>query len=406
VKTGFGIATLWTAVTVFPALSAEEGYYPHLDSPKRIDTSVPEGEGPRFVLRGIASQGDLERILHKLRSKPEQYIVFDEQLPKDRIKQLLLEARTRLVITANHDEKKFFTWYLVDSWAEQAEEKWRAKRSEYIIDHDIGEYRITGGTAGVSEDEILDHKRYRVSARMRGPDGREFYAKIKYSERGDEYLRHEHMRFPNPVRLVRHGSGWTLECRGESISGTWVKWTARGGYYVSVITAGVYPDPVIDAYLRKYPSTLPRDYQYDRNEWGREQVDIVIEELKASLAHPWHDWTDFRVYLSQLTRYVDVQFKTPLNKDTGRKGLETLLAEVEDWARKNRSRLSWDPARGRYMVAEGPAKTAPLVVSRGGGGTALWLFLGLVLATGLGAALHCARRRSRRPPQAAPPKAR
>ncbi|MHC4253799.1 MAG: hypothetical protein ACYS9X_32190, partial [Planctomycetota bacterium] len=329
------------------AFSAERRYYPSIDGPKPVDESLPRGEGQRFLLKGAEYVGEAERLYEHARHQRDKYVVIADAVDEERIRRILLKDQMRQGVRFDRKNDTLTRWFIEDSWARQAKEEWIAKRPEYIIDRDIGEFKIDGGTADIEEREVPVLYRFRhVSARMKGSDRRKFYVMVRFPESGEKYFRHDELWIQRPVRLVRHGSNYTLEARGK-YEGHNIRWPSTNGCRVYIGTVGTYPGPVIEAYLKKYPSTLPSDFQYDRNEWGREHVDITIEKLKASLSLPHHGPGKFIVHLRWLARWIDTDFYKRLSANATRDEMAAMLAEVEAWARENRDRLTWDPKRQR-----------------------------------------------------------
>ena len=386
---GFGLCVLLCG----PSAAAHAGdaprYYPALDGPKLIDDSVPKGEGARFVLRGKRSVGGVSDLIGRIRSRPGEYVIIEEGLAEQARIQILLANPAKKVVVINEEEDWVLRWYLEDSWASQAKERWiKDARETHLIAGPIDGFSVAGMPASYDDRKVPEtYRLYKVSARMYGPDGKDFYVQIRYARPTDKYLRHEMMYLTGAVRLVRHGANYTLEEPGQ-YEGHIIRWWTPDGVFVSISTIGVYPAPVIEAYLKKYPSALPAEYQYDRNEWGREHVDIVLAMLRVNAGPQSRDHVGFLGDLRCLARDVSgVDFHERLRPAATLEDKRAMLAEVEEWARENRDKLIWSPARGKFVVGQGPAKPSPLVKGRatvaGGFVCPAWVFPVVVVCSSL-----------------------
>jgi hypothetical protein len=386
------------------AAPAGPRYYPTADGPTEIDESVTSGEGPRFTFGSALTSGALAKdVLKILRADPDQYRLIHKEMDDDSLREFLLAHPYKKTNLVNEKEGWVKHLYLVDEWAKQAREKWaeEAKR-KYLIDDGFDGYRLLGKIARYDDAPAGSpppRRRYKVSARMLGPDRVQFYAMLISADAPSPALRNFMMGLllDHKVKIARHAGQFVLA--GRSRRGTYnVLWPTSDRMYVVIDTAGTYPKPVIEAYARRYPSALSADFNYDLNEWMRERIDQNLGILRAMVAPESVGSKNFHTYLTMLWGYVEIDYKCELPYYAPVEEKRKALARFEEWYRVHRDRIGWDPEQRRFVVGDGPAKPFPLVTGKSiGAYLPSWAIpvAALAASAGVGGGVYLHRRRRR-----------
>jgi hypothetical protein len=186
-------------------------------------------------------------------------------------------------------ERGLYASYLkpVDIVAEAAE-KYRGLMAayEYLIPERIGDYRCLGaGALGGPIPSKLGVRPGRsggatyINNMTSGPRG---VGAVVHHFMADEEdgLDHDFLRdmLLQGRAVVEQTADRQTVVVGKSSSGQIVAWKAGKRSYYQIW--GGATQPVIEAYLRKFPSILPKDYSVDEMEWKRQELSLCYERLE------------------------------------------------------------------------------------------------------------------------------
>lgn len=349
-------------------------YYPGADGPEPIDDTIPPGEGPRFIIRTKQSWTTITpEYVKRIRSNPNHYILLDEEPGKEKLLRLLLnnpEKKLYYFEKVKGDEGWSRTWYLQDKWLQQAAEKWNQEGTQkYLIQQPLGGFGIAGQFARWIDFRDVGPwscRLYQVAARMRGPDGKDFQLHINFTKQNRLFITHrmlsmllrERTLFWHKVYVVKHGDHYTLEM-WPAPEGYIILWPVDETTFVDIVTIGKYPKPVIEAYLSKYPSILKRDFQYDRNEWARNELDRGLARLRSGVKLVGLRYrSKFKSLLGGFNKF-GVKFGHPAFPTLEQN--KQKIQKTEAWAQKVRDKLTWNPETKLFVIGEKKAKPVPLV---------------------------------------------
>jgi hypothetical protein len=87
-------------------------------------------------------------------------------------------------------------------------------------------------------------------------------------------------------RLQRTSIGYVMKCRDPQTNVIRVRWLS-GDHLAIAISGKESPlEPLVELYGKKFPSTLPRDFEIDRTSWARELVEYALGVMERTLENP------------------------------------------------------------------------------------------------------------------------
>jgi len=378
-----------------------------------VDPTLIAGDGPRFGLTGgYTSYGDerekFDAHVKRIRANPEIYLIIDDGLSEAARREVVLRNPLKRVFSVNEEKRVVHGSYLTDNWAQQAREAWRGEAGSLLLaKKEIAGatmVRSRGSSRFFSPGSPWGAKVFSAEGEIKRVGGRPVSVEVMLVRSNPKRLKHESLRrcIARKVTLYREGAHRLYRIDAASPEkGVTLLWPSGEDKYVRLSTLGDYPQDVVRAYLRKYPSSLTEASSLDRNEWGRNEADIWLEDLRleAEFNSRWFSSGRFQ-------RRLNGREDFGLNFSAGMPPLPSVeqqrarVKEVAAWLRENRDRLVWNAERKEFELAPGaPAMTAtaPLPTHRESRSWARWLFLGLgVLALAAGIVLlrrHFRRKR-------------
>lgn len=261
-------------------------------------------EAEQFKVLRVVWQKDLEGGI------PEGYVergmLFGEDLVKDEPKfvstwaSMRGEQVVRIELVEKEGDKLYHVAYLYNLKAEEEEGKRiMAVVERLLITDDIGPYknvdpnpkgapsRFNGFTYFDHDYELIDAKIY-----FRHESASPHVDQLQISVGVTESLEcpisdHQFLRYSireDPKMLNLHGQ-WVIHSMENHFDE--LSWKSGDHYCVRVDGGGKEgSETVAKRYLEKYPSTLPKDFKIDKEEWGREEVKIWLGRMKRTL----DDW--------------------------------------------------------------------------------------------------------------------
>jgi hypothetical protein len=153
------------------------------------------------------------------------------------------------------------------------------------------------------------------------------------------------------------------------------------------ISTNTLPKEVVDAYLKLYPSDLPKDMKSDRLEWAKNELAQQVKAMKARLENPdellakspppqvadavqelrrnfimkWKRKDFIKKAVELLKEHVigeraqeDKDADWTLDFEAYRKGLfeynKRIYEEIKEWAKNADKELSWNKAEQRFEI--------------------------------------------------------
>lgn len=153
---------------------------------------------------------------------------------------------------------------------------------QYFIDEDIGDYKILGpagpsmninecgivkGSKGVIEYIFSKNK-----GNMANGSSVHVFIADKDNELDREYLSDFYLSYGVNIKTRKDGQVVVV-----SNSGNITSWKTNSRTYYRVSNED---HVVLEAYLKKFPSILPKDYKVDEKAWKKEEVGMCLERMK------------------------------------------------------------------------------------------------------------------------------
>ena len=179
-----------------------------------------------------------------------------------------------------------------DVWREEADAKWRKEFTDrVVISERIGEFSYDwwqGASRGrpgvhmfVDEDIVATVETYYLD-----PNGKqvgvEFYEVTEREIPAHDFLRWV-IRMSTSVVSRRGNTVVKSTTRYGRKDATWFSWLS--GDHLAIYVRGIDTDPshIVNAYLKKFPSSLPRRLEINKKEWGRREVAFWLDKMKKAL---------------------------------------------------------------------------------------------------------------------------
>ena len=263
-------------------------------------------------------------------------------------------------------EKKYYRDYWIeDEWRMQ-EGRWFDKwaKDHWLPPGDIGEFKKMAAGGGLSIILRSGHREYRMSCRYHGPDKADFYISAVY--RRDAPYRAEAPFFESILDEVQQrnrtperqaeGENCVVVCKG--ISGYLVCWPVAERMFVDLATTGHYPKEVVREWLKLFPSSLPKDWEWEkeRTNWAQSYLEYILWRMTVKL--PMDFGTDASAFDGD-ARHLNNYFATGLGPyhrpgEAAYKVPEKakIWNNVVDWANSARGRLEWDAKLKKLRIDE------------------------------------------------------
>jgi hypothetical protein len=188
---------------------------------------------------------------------------------------------------------------------------------------------------------------------MTGPGGDFFNADVFVCENDPQLLEHEFERrvLTYGGELRKTGGQYVIRYVSRNKDGDGALWSTGKGVYVSVV-AGRYPEEVIEAYLKKHPSALTKDYRVDEGKWLEAEIGYRFRWMDDALAMDDHE-QGRRRFSQQVTLFRE-DFVLPITEETCRSfdGCREAKELLAAWWEANKSKLRWNRKTKKFEVKE------------------------------------------------------
>ena len=125
-----------------------------------------------------------------------------------------------------------------------------------------------------------------------------------------------------------------------------VRWRSGNDLSVSVSWYGSFPQEVVEAYLREFPSNLPKDYSVDKTAWARKEAQHWFDRATGVLEGKAGDgrFDNLNACRNQLGSCLDLDTLAPRAPSTQPATPEEERAEflkLREWWGKNKDKAVW-----------------------------------------------------------------
>ena len=245
-----------------------------------------------------------------------------------------------------------------DRIKEAADKKWREYAFKNLLVEDFSPFRKQGASSTREQWDMYPDRPAGygwVTTEYVRPKGEKIDVWIGESHGGPIRL-HEWMR-----RII----GMGLACRvakHDVHQVIWhdqpwkgASWPAGEGRFVSILGGREFPKEVVNAYLKKFPSTLPEDFKLDKASWGKDELDFYLGCLKQAIevGAPWGG-RDFGHYFGYAGKFICLPFfkDVQITKETPLQKKVELYEQLLKWWNANKERTYWDE-KLQQLVANG-----------------------------------------------------
>ena len=265
-------------------------------------------------------------------------------------------------------EKKYYEYYWIeDEWIKQ-ESQWfdRWAKEHWLPEGDVGKFKQISTSRGGGASVILSGnlKRYQAGCRYSEPRA-DFYVVLNYypmempfdveSQMAESFLAEVVGGKDAPKRIME--GEHAVACHSDR-SGYIVQWPIGKKAHIGLGTTGEYPKDVIREWLKRLPSSLPRDWSWEKHGPCWVQAYLEAEMWKVSLDLPkdfGNDAAGFEIGVDQLARYFTTGFPRFHQPGAGGRPIPEKVKiwnDVVDWANSTRGRLEWDAKLKKFKTDE------------------------------------------------------
>ena len=303
------------------------------------------------------------RTLDKNISKEELKKEIDIMKKKGELSKTII----KIVLDYKNDGSPYFETSCLgkDLVVEAEKSKWRDEAKKRLsIGKSIGifKYDATSPSREKCYDMFFEDSKDqgRVTDEYLGPPRRLTEATIE--EVADSKISiHEFLRevIQWEIQIEKTKSGVVVKALDKfgpgAVGTTEIAWLSGDHWRIGIRGGIRWPDDLAGMYLEKFPSTLPNDLKIDKDQWGRDEVDLWLGRLKKSF--DLKDEPEVAFNSTQSFERIAASVFCPPWREIGWHGLSLELKikhyeTISKWWSENKDKTYWDDNL-RRLAAKG-----------------------------------------------------